>query len=145
MVSNAGYVISTDPGRLDLDRVHAFLAEESYWSPGVPRDVVERAVAGSLVFGAYRGDEQVGFARVVTDRATFAWVCDVFVVPEHRGRAVGKLLVEAIVAHPDLSGIRRLMLATADAHGLYRQFGFRALERPQRYLAIERTAAELFA
>ena len=145
MVTNVGYVVSTDPTRLDLDRVHAFLTDESYWSRGIPRELVERAVAGSLVFGVYHGDEQVGFARVVTDRATFAWLCDVFVVGAHRGRAAGKQLIEAVVAHPDLRGLRRFLLATADAHGLYRQFGFRDLERPERFLAIERPAAELFA
>lgn len=145
MISNASYVISTDPERLDLAMVHAFLSEQSYWSPGIPRERVERAIAGSMVFGAYLGDAQVGFARVVTDRATFAWVCDVFVVEGHRGGGVGKRLIEAVVSHPDLCGLRRVLLATADAHGLYRQFGFRDLSRPERFLAIERSAAELLA
>jgi GNAT superfamily N-acetyltransferase len=136
-------VVSTDPARLDLDRVHEFLAGESYWARGISRLVLERAVANSLVFGVYRDGEQVGFARVVTDRATFAWLCDVFVLPAHRGRALGKRLVDAVVTHPDLRRVRRLLLATSDAHGLYRRYGFHELERPERFLAIERPAAGL--
>lgn len=118
------YEISDDPARVDVAAVHDFLANDAYWSPGVPLDVVRRAIAGSLVFGLYHGDEQVGFTRVVTDRATFAWICDVYVLEAHRGHGLGKWLIETVKAHPDLQGLRRWLLATSDAHGLYAQFGF---------------------
>jgi GNAT superfamily N-acetyltransferase len=129
------YVVSTDPDRLDLAAVHQFLSEEAYWSPGVPLDVVRRAVAGSLVFGLYHGQEQAGLARVVSDRATFAWLCDVYVLPEHRGHGLGKWLMECVKSHPELQGLRRWMLATRDAHGLYEQFGFVPAE-PGRFMEI---------
>jgi len=118
------YEISTDPDRVDIPAVHRFLSEDAYWSPGVPLDVVRRSIDGSIVFGVYKGGEQVGMARVVTDRATFAWVCDVFVLPAHRGDGLGKWLMECVKSHPDLQGLRRWLLATRDAHGLYAQFGF---------------------
>jgi GNAT superfamily N-acetyltransferase len=138
-----GYEISCDPARLDLDAVHAFLSTEAYWSPGVTREVVERSVEGSIPFGVYAAGsgELVGFARVVTDRATFAWIADVYVLSAHRGHGLGKRLVAAIFEHPELQGLRRWMLATADAHGLYRQFGFDALDAPQRFMARESGAA----
>jgi len=125
------YEISDDTGRVDLDVVHEFLAEHSYWAKGIPRDVLRRAVAGSLNLGIYtRGDGPlVAYARVVTDRATFGWVSDLFVVPEHRGRGLGRWLVRAIREHPDLQGLRRLMLATADAHALYEPEGFRPAQQ----------------
>lgn len=116
--------ISTDPGRLDVDLIHHWLSEESYWARGVPRAIVEQAITNSLCFGAYLDNRQVGFARVVTDRATFAWLADVFVLDGYRGRGCGKALVAAVLAHPELQGLRRWMLATRDAHGLYAQFGF---------------------
>lgn len=116
--------ISTDPGRLDVDLIYHWLSEESYWARGVPRAIVEQAIANSLCFGAYLGDRQVGFARVVTDRATFAWLADVFILDGYRGRGYGKALVAAVLAHPEMQGLRRCMLATRDAHGLYAQFGF---------------------
>jgi GNAT superfamily N-acetyltransferase len=118
------YLISTAPERLDLDVIHRFLSEESYWAPGVEREVVARSIEHSLCFGLYQGDAQVGFARVVTDRAAFAWLADVFVLPSHRGRGLGKWLVETVLAHPDLRGLRRFMLGTADAHSLYERYGF---------------------
>lgn len=130
------YEISTDPARLDLELVHRFLSEEAYWSPGVAREVVVRSIECSLPFGLYRSDEQVGFARVVTDYATFAWLADVFVLDGHRGRGLGKWLVETVLAHPDLSTLRRWLLATADAHELYTRFGFGPAD-PQRFLVIE--------
>jgi GNAT superfamily N-acetyltransferase len=134
-----GYEISTDPERLDLDVIHGFLVD-AYWSPGVTRDVVERSIAGSLCFGLYApGGGQAGFARAVTDRATFAWIADVFVLSEHRGRGLGVWLMETMLAHPDLQGLRRVILATADAHGLYARFGFEPLVSPQRFLAVEAT------
>jgi GNAT superfamily N-acetyltransferase len=128
------YEISTDPARIDLAAVHGFLSEDAYWSPGVARDVVERAIAGSMVFGIYNGTDQAGFARVVTDKATFAWVCDVFVLAEHRGQGLGKWLMECMIAHPELQGLRRWLLATRDAHGLYQQYGFTELPEPSRFM-----------
>jgi GNAT superfamily N-acetyltransferase len=124
-----GYRISTDPSELDLGVVHAYL-EGSYWAAGVPRDVVERSIENSLCFGLYKDEEQVGFARVVTDYATFAYLADVFVLQEHRRRGIGKWLLEVILAHPDLQGLRRWMLATRDAHELYRKYGFDELQSP---------------
>jgi GNAT superfamily N-acetyltransferase len=122
----AGYSISTDVKSLDVDVIHGYLAQ-SYWSPGIPRNVVERAIANSLCFGVFRGAAQVGFARVVTDRATFAYLADVFVLEAHRGQGLAKAMVRAILAHADLQGLRRWLLATRDAHALYRQFGFKEL------------------
>lgn len=124
-----GYLISTDASMLDLEVVHAYLSR-SYWAAGVPEDVVRRSIENSLCFGVYRGEEQAGFARVVTDRATFAYLADVFVLEEHRGRGIGKWLVEVILSHPDLQGLRRWMLATRDAHDLYRGYAFTELARP---------------
>lgn len=120
-----GYEISTDPARLDLDVIHGFL-RETYWAKDTTRATVERSIANSIPFGLYAPDgAQAGFARVVTDRAVFAYLGDVFVLPEHRGRGLGVWLVETVLAHPDLQGLRRFHLATADAHGLYARFGFR--------------------
>ena len=132
------YEISTDPSRLDLDRIHRFLSTEAYWSPGVAREVVERSVENSLPFGVYADNgEQVGFARVVTDHATFAWLADVYIEQDHRGHGLGKRLVAEVLEHPDLQGLRRWMLGTADAHELYRQYGFRELQVPARLMARE--------
>ncbi|HET9474633.1 MAG TPA: GNAT family N-acetyltransferase [Steroidobacteraceae bacterium] len=119
------YEISTDPARLDVAAIHAYL-KRSYWSPGIPYAVVERAVRNSLCFGLYEkaGDSQVGLSRVVTDHATFAYLCDVYVLEAHRGRGLGKFLMSTVMSHPALTGARRAMLGTRDAHGLYRQFGF---------------------
>jgi GNAT superfamily N-acetyltransferase len=136
------YEISTERKRLDPDRIHRFLSTEAYWSPGVPREVVERSIENSLCFGVYSADgEQVGFARAVTDRATFAWIADLYVEDGHRGHGLGKRLVAAILEHPELQGLRRFMLATADAHGLYRQFGFTELEGVERFMAWERSSS----
>ena len=136
------YEISTDRGRLDIPRVHRFLSTEAYWSPGVSREVVERSIENSLCFGVYtEGGEQVGFARAVTDRATFAWIADLYVEEGHRADGLGKRLVTAIREHPDLQGLRRIMLATADAHGLYRQFGFDELHGVERFMAWESSSS----
>lgn len=116
--------LSDDPARLDLDAVHAFLTTHAYWARGVSREVVERSVRHSWCLGAYAGGRQVGFARLVGDRATYAWLCDVFVLPEARGRGTGDALVAAAVARARQDGVRRVVLATADAHGLYRRHGF---------------------
>jgi GNAT superfamily N-acetyltransferase len=124
-----GYLISTDASMLDLEVVHGYLSR-SYWAAGVPEDVVRRSIENSLCFGVYWGEEQAGFARVVTDRATFAYLADVFVLEEHRGQGIGKWLVEVILSHPDLQGLRRWMLATRDAHDLYRRYAFTELARP---------------
>jgi GNAT superfamily N-acetyltransferase len=131
------YEVSDDPGRLDHDAVHALLAS-AYWSVGIPKEVVVRAIGNSLCFGAYREGKVVGFARCVTDRATFAYVCDVFVEAAHRGQGVGKLLVESLLAHPDLQGLRRICLTTRDAHSLYRPFGFAPMDDPSRFLELHR-------
>lgn len=130
-----GYEVDSDPARLDLDVVHGFLTH-SYWARGIPRRIVARAIAGSLCFGLYRDAEQVGFARVVTDRATFAWLADVFVLEDHRGRGLGNRLVSAVLAHPDLQSLRRWLLATRDAQPLYRGLGFRTLALPGRYMEM---------
>ena len=127
--------ITTDPSRLDLGVIHGFLAG-SYWAAGIPREIVERAVRHSLCFGALDGHHQVGFARVVSDYATCAYVSDVFVLPSHRGRGVGKQLMAAVLAHPDLQGLRRWTLFTRDAHGLYRQYGFGEARYPERLMEI---------
>jgi GNAT superfamily N-acetyltransferase len=124
--------ITFDPARLGRDRVYAWLSREAYWSIGIRREVFDRAVDHSLVASAFIGDEQVAFARVVTDRATFAWLCDVFVAQPARGQGVATRLIEAIVAHPDLQGLRRWALRTRDAHALYQRFGFSVLADPQR-------------
>ncbi len=130
-----GYEISCDLARLDLDVIHGFLAQ-SYWAKSIPREIVERSVRNSFCLGVYRGAAQVGFARIVTDKATFAYLCDVFVLPEHRGQGLSKALVAAIQAHPDLQGLRRWNLVTINAHGLYEQFGFKAVAKPERYMEI---------
>jgi GNAT superfamily N-acetyltransferase len=122
------YSISTDADRLDIDLIHRFLSEESYWAPGVKREIVERSIENSLSFGLYRGSGQVGFARVVTDRAAFAYLADVFVLPGDRGRGLGKWLVETVLSHPDLQNLRRFFLGTADAHSLYERHGFRPVD-----------------
>ncbi|KFN50051.1 GNAT family N-acetyltransferase [Arenimonas composti] len=138
-----GLRISTDSAEVDLDVVHGFLSRESYWCPDIPRAVVARAVANSLCFSALLDGRQVGFARVVTDRATFAYLADVFVLPEQRGRGISKAIVAAALAHPALRTVRRYMLATADAHGLYAQAGFTALARPERFMERYRPTAYL--
>jgi GNAT superfamily N-acetyltransferase len=122
--------ISTDQTELDADLVYLFLSEQSTWAKGLPRPVFDRAIANSLCFGVYLDDRQIGFARVVTDCATFANLVDVFVLPQYRGNGYSKRLMEAVMAHPDLQGLRRFTLATGDAHGLYAQFGFTAPLRP---------------
>ena len=127
------FELSDDLARLDVEAIHAFL-RESYWAAGIPREVVERSLRGSLCFGVYEGQRQVGFARCVTDRATYAYLADVFVLPSHRGRGLSKWLMECISAHPDLQGLRRWNLVTRDAHGLYAQHGFTAPRHPERYM-----------
>src|SRR5215210_2226814 len=128
------YSISTDRARIDFGVVQRFISEESYWGKGRSLEVVRKSVENSLPFGVYRGGEMVGFARVVTDYATFAWLADVFVLAEHRGRGLSKWLMEVVLGHPELQGFRRWVLATKDAHELYRKFGFIELHRPERWM-----------
>jgi GNAT superfamily N-acetyltransferase len=127
------WVVSTDPARQDVDAIHAFLTR-AYWSEHIPREIVDRAVRNSLCFGLFDGAAQIGLARVVTDRATFAYLCDVYVLESHRGRGLGKWLIECVLAHPELQGLRRFNLATRDAHGLYAPFGFQPLAKPESFM-----------
>jgi GNAT superfamily N-acetyltransferase len=129
------YLISTDESRLNVELVQAFL-KNTYWASGIPVEIVRRSIENSLVFGVYADDEQVGFARVVTDYATFAYLADVFVLEAHRGRGLGKWMMQVITSHPRLQGFRRWMLATRDAHELYRKYGFAELERPEIFMEI---------
>ena len=129
--------ISTERSRLDLALIHDYL-RSSYWAQDIPRTVVERSIRNSLCFGTFLDGCQTGFARVVTDYATFAYVADVFVVPEHRGREISKLLLRAILEHPELQGLRRFLLATQDAHGLYAQFGFQPLAHPEHFMTVHK-------
>lgn len=137
------FLISTDKQRLDIDLIHTFLSRQSYWAKGISREIVERSIANSLTFGVYhiseQGTDQVAFSRVISDYATFAYVADVFVIETYRGKDLSKWLIEAMRSHPDLQGLRRWILATKDAHGLYRQFGFRELAAPERWMELTRS------
>jgi len=136
------YRISTDPALLDVGLIHRFLSRDSYWAQNIPLSVVQRSIAQSLCFGMYEAEQQIGFARVVTDAATFAYLADVFIVPSHRQLGLGKRLMAAVMAHPDLRGLRRFMLATRDAHALYRQFGFAPPKNPQ--VLMERHEPQIY-
>jgi GNAT superfamily N-acetyltransferase len=127
------YTISTDKDRLDLSVIHGFL-DSSYWAAGRSVETIRRSIEHSIAFGIYKDNQQVGFARVITDRATFGWVADVFVLEPHRGQGLSKWLMEVIISHPELQGFRRWVLATKDAHDLYRKFGFTELTRPERWM-----------
>lgn len=129
------YAISTDTARIDVDAVADYLSR-SYWAAGRSREQIERSLAHSICFGLYHDGRQVGFARVISDHATFAYLCDVYVLEAHRGNGLGKWLVDVVLAHPELQGLRRWMLATRDAHELYRQFGFAELSNPDRWMEI---------
>ena len=128
------YLISTDRSLLNIELIHEYLSNTSYWATGRSLEVVQRSIENSLPFGIYKGGEQVGFGRVVTDYATFAWIADVFVLPEHRGRGLSKQMMEVMLSHPRLQGFRRWVLSTKDAHGLYERFGFIQLHRPERWM-----------
>lgn len=130
------YTISTDKGRLDLPFIHHFLSTEAYWCQNIPMGTVRRSVEHSLCFGVYLGEQQVGFARIISDYATIAYLGDVFIMSEHRGKGLSKRLVAEIMAHPDLQGLRRWILLTGDAHGLYQQFGWKPISHPDRYMEI---------
>ena len=130
-----GYTISTDKDRLDIPLIHEYLSQHSYWAKGRPLDVVQRSIQNSLCFGVYQDEEQVGFARVVTDYATFSWLCDFFILESHRGRGLGKWLIATIVEHPELQSAKQFLLATRDAHELYRQYGgFKELHMPGKWM-----------
>jgi GNAT superfamily N-acetyltransferase len=129
------FTITDQREQLDLDAIHGFL-RESYWATGIPRAVVETSISQSLCFGLYHNSKQIGFGRAVTDRATFAYLADIFVLQPYQGRGLGKWLVSCILSHPDLQGLRRWMLATLDAHGLYEQKGFAVLRNPERFMEI---------
>jgi GNAT superfamily N-acetyltransferase len=132
-VQKGEYTISTDPARLDVDAIHAYLSR-SYWAAGRSREAVAKSIQHSLCFGVYKGGAQVGLARVLTDYVVYAYLMDVYVLEEHQGQGLGKWLIATVTSHPDLQGIRRWTLATRDAHGLYRQFGFKALAEPERWM-----------
>ena len=129
-----GFMISTDQSLLDFEMIYKYLSEGSYWAQGIPAETLKRAMENSLCFGVYKQNAQVGLARVVSDKATFAYICDVFILPGHRGIGLSKWLIQTIVGHPGLQGLRRWSLATADAHGLYSQFGFTPISRPERWM-----------
>ncbi len=129
------FTVVTDPSKLDVAAIHGYLSR-AYWSEGIPRHIVEKAIANSICFGLFHGDDQIGLARVVTDRATYAYLCDVYVLEEFRGKGLGVWLMECVMSHPDLQGLRRFSLATRDAHGLYEKFGFAELKKPQSQMEI---------
>jgi GNAT superfamily N-acetyltransferase len=131
------FVISANPELLDLDVIHGFLTD-CYWAKGIPREVVARSIENSLCFGVYADGKQVGFARVISDFATYAYVADVFVLESSRGHGLGKWLMECIMRHPELQGLRRWSLVTRDAHGLYERLGFKPLKKPQNYMELHR-------
>lgn len=131
------YTVSTDRSRIDVAAVHAFLCT-AYWSPGIPEAVIRRGIAGAICFGIYHGRDQVGFARVITDQATYAYLADVYVLEAHRGRGLAKWMMQVIMSHPSLQGLRRFSLSTRDAHSLYKQFGFEIVANPDRQMEILR-------
>jgi N-acetylglutamate synthase-like GNAT family acetyltransferase len=134
-ITENNFTISTDKNKIDIDYVHQFLSN-SYWSPGLPMETIKRAMQNSLCFGVYENKKQVGYARMITDTATFAYLADVFIDENYRGKGLGKWLVKVILAHPDLQGLRRIILATRDAHSLYAQFGFVPFATPERWMAF---------
>ena len=133
--SQGDYEISTDPARIDAVMVHEFLTN-SYWAKGIPLETVRRSIENSIAFGVYHGQKQVGFARIISDCATFAYLADVFILPAYRGRGLSRWLMECVASHPDLQGLRRWMLATKDAHGLYAEFGFTPIKTPDSWMEI---------
>jgi len=141
-VSQGEFTISTDRTRLDADLIQNFLNQESYWARTRTPEQTRTAIENSICFGVYHGDRQIGFARVVSDRATFAYLGDVFILEEYRGRRLGKWLMEAVISHPELQSLRRWVLATRDAHSLYDKYGFRDLVHPERWM--ERPAPDAY-
>jgi GNAT superfamily N-acetyltransferase len=129
-----GFQISTDKTLLDFDTIYKYLNNDSYWAKGIAVETMRRAIDSSLCFGVYKASELAGFARVISDKATFAYICDVFVLPQFRGFGLSKWLMQSITSHPELQGLRRWSLATSDAHGLYSQFGFTTISRPETWM-----------
>ena len=136
------YFISNDKMLMDVNVIHDFLSNRSYWAKGISKQRIEKSITNSLPFGVFEGKNQIGFAQVITDYATFGWICNVFILENHRGKGLSKALIHAITEHFELKNMRRLLLATADAHGLYTQYGFSALEKPERWL--EKTIADFY-
>ena len=136
-VQKDDFIISTDKSKIDIVAVHNYLCNESYWAKNIPIDVVKKSIEGSCCFGLYNKNEQVGFARVITDHATFAYLADVFIAAAYRGRGLGKWLMEVIMKYPELQGLRRWLLATRDAHGLYAKSGFIPLDKPERIMGLK--------
>ena len=130
-----GFVISTEKEKMDIDLIHSFLTR-TYWAEGISKEIIRRSIEGSLCFGVFENHKQVGFARTITDKATFAYLADVFIIEEYRGLGLSKWLMEVIMSYPDLQGLRRLMLATRDAHELYKKFGFTPLNNVDRWMHI---------
>ena len=128
------YIISTDNKMLDVEYIHGYLSGKSYWAENIPIETVKKSIAGSLCFGMYDNKKQIGFARVITDNATFGYLADVFIDEDYRGKKLGVWLMEVIMSHPELQGFRNWMLGTRDAHGLYKKFGFKQLEQPERIM-----------
>lgn len=135
-ISENGFIFSDQKERLDLGAIHQYLSVESYWAKGIPIATVKRSIENSLCFGIYKDHVQVGFARWVTDKATFAWLCDVYINENYRGLGLSKKMMSFMIFHPDLQGLRRYQLATLDTHGLYEQFGFSAIQNPERQMGI---------
>ena len=131
-----GFTISTDRARMDVDVIHHYLSQDSYWAKNIPREIVERSIQNALCFGIFTAERQVGFARVISEYASFAFLGDVFILPDYRGRGLSKWLVACIQSHPDLQGLRAWMLVTRDAQGLYAQFGFQPLANPEKFMQI---------
>ena len=130
------FLVSTDPSKLDTDAIHDFLSKQSYWSQDIPKEIVAWAVQHSLCFGVYHNDRQIGLARVISDYATYAYLCDVYILEQYQGRGLGKWLMSCVMGHPDLQGLRKFALATRDAHELYRKFGFAPLKDPSMNMEI---------
>lgn len=135
-ISENGFIFSDQKALLDIEAIHHYLSIESYWAKGIPLTTVKRSIDNSLCFGIYKDQEQIGFARWITDKATFAWLCDVYVKENYRGLGLSKKMMSFMIFLPDLQGLRRYQLATLDAHGLYEQFGFSAIENPERQMGI---------
>lgn len=135
-VQEGEYLITTDQHAFDLHAIHDYLSRESYWAQHIPFRTVKKSVEGALCFGVFHDSRQIGFARVITDGAVFAYLADVYILQPYRGRGLSKFLMRTILAHPDLQGLRRILLATNDAHGLYRQFGFTEIPNPEKYMCI---------
>lgn len=134
--SKNNFVISTDKSKLDITAIHQYIGVESYWAQGIPLEVLKKSIDNSMCFGIYDGTKQIGFARIITDCSTFAYLADVYVLEAYRGNGLSKWLMEFIMKHPDLQGLRRYMLATRDAHGLYLQYGFKPVANPENIMEI---------